>query len=67
MIGHVVEEAARRRRLGPDEPERRVVDQVHHVHPAGTQDALDLAEELRRREVPRNGEPAERVADDEVE
>ena len=67
MIGHVVEEPARRRRLGAHEPERRIVDQVHHVHPARTQDALDLVEELGRREVPRDGQPAERVADDEVE
>ena len=64
---HVLEQPARGRRLRPDEPERRVVDEVHHVHPARAQDPLDLVEEFGRREMPRHGEAAERIADDEVD
>ncbi len=53
-------------RLGPREAQRPVVDDVDHVHPARPQALRHLAEELARRQVPRHGQPAERVADHDV-
>ena len=40
------EEGRQRRGLGPDEAERRVVDDVRDVHAARAQHARDLVEEL---------------------
>jgi len=65
--GHVLEQATRGRGLGPHEPERRVVDEVHDVHPAGPQDPHDLVQEFGRGQMPGYGQPAERVADAEVD
>ena len=65
--GDLREPRRRRRDLGTDEAERRVVDEVRDVRAARAEHPRHLVEELGRREVPRDGEAAEGVADHEVE
>ena len=64
--GDVLEHLAERGHLGAQEPERLLVDDVLGVDAVVAQDALDVADELGRREVPRHGATAEGVADDEI-
>ena len=52
--------------LGPREVQRRVVDDVEDDQTIGPQDPVDVAERLARGQVPRHGDPAERVADVDV-
>ena len=57
------EDGRDRRDLRPRERQRRVIDDVEHVHAARPQDAAHLLDDLAGREVPGHGELAEGIPD----